>query len=66
MCELRILSDSIRSKGFGSSSVELSVFLIANGAGCALGSTQPLKMSTRKTPGGKDGRCARVTTLPPS
>jgi hypothetical protein len=31
-----------------------------------LGSTQPLKMSTRKTPGGKDGRCVRVTTLPPS
>jgi hypothetical protein len=33
---------------------------------CALGSTQPLKMSTRKTPGGEDGRCVRVTTLPPS
>jgi hypothetical protein len=33
---------------------------------CALGSTQPLEMSTRKTPGGKDGRCVRVTTLPPS
>jgi hypothetical protein len=32
---------------------------------CALGSTQPLKMSTRKTPGGKGGRCVRVTTLPP-
>ena len=27
---------------------------------------QPLKISTRKTPGGKDGRCVRVTTLPPS
>ena len=27
---------------------------------CALGSTQPLKMST-----GDDGRCVRVTTLPP-
>ena len=22
-------------------------------------------MSTRKTPGGEDGRCVRVTTLPP-
>jgi hypothetical protein len=33
---------------------------------CVLGSIQPLKMSTRKTPGGKDGRCVRVTTLPPS
>jgi hypothetical protein len=32
----------------------------------ALGSTEPLKMSTRKTPGGKDGRCVSVTTLPPS
>jgi hypothetical protein len=32
----------------------------------ALRSTQPLKMSTRKTPRGKDGRCVRVTTLPPS
>ena len=25
-----------------------------------------IKMSTKKTPGGKDGRCVRVTTLPPS
>ena len=33
---------------------------------CALGSTQPLKMSIRKTPGGEGGRCVRVTTLPPS
>jgi hypothetical protein len=33
---------------------------------CALGSTQPLKMSTRKTSHGKGGRCVRVTTLPPS
>jgi hypothetical protein len=33
---------------------------------CALGSTQPLKMSTRKTPEGKDGRCVWVKTLPPS
>jgi hypothetical protein len=33
---------------------------------CALGSTQPLKMSIRKTPGGKDGRYVRVTTLPSS
>jgi hypothetical protein len=32
----------------------------------ALRSTQPLKMSTRTTPGGKGGRCVRVTTLPPS
>jgi hypothetical protein len=29
---------------------------------CALVSSHPLKMSTRKTPGGKDGRCVRVTT----
>jgi hypothetical protein len=34
------------------------------GGACAMGSTQPLKMSTSKTPGGKDGRCVRVTTLP--
>jgi hypothetical protein len=33
---------------------------------CALGSTQPLKIRTRKTSGDKDGRCVRVTTLPPS
>ena len=33
---------------------------------CALGLNQPLKMSTRKTHGGKDGRCLRVTTLLPS
>jgi hypothetical protein len=33
----------------------------------ALGSTQPLlKMSTRNFPGGKGGRCVRVTTSPPS
>jgi hypothetical protein len=33
----------------------------------ALGSTQPLaKMSTRNIPGGKGGRCARLTTSPPS
>jgi hypothetical protein len=32
----------------------------------ALGSTQPLKMSTKKTPGGEDGRCVSVTTLPSS
>jgi hypothetical protein len=32
----------------------------------ALGLTQPLKMSTRETPGGEGGRCVRVTTLPPS
>jgi hypothetical protein len=29
---------------------------------CALGLTQPLKMSTRKTPGRKAGRCVRLTT----
>ena len=33
---------------------------------CAVGSTQPLKMSTRIFLGGKGGRCVRVTTLPPS
>jgi len=33
----------------------------------ALGSTQPLtEMSTRLFPGGKVGRCVRLTTLPPS
>jgi hypothetical protein len=33
---------------------------------CVLGLIQPVKMSTRKTPGGEGGRCVRVTTLPPS
>jgi hypothetical protein len=28
----------------------------------ALGSTQPIKMSTRNILGGKDGRCVRLTT----
>jgi hypothetical protein len=33
----------------------------------ALGSTQPLtEMSTRTFPGGKGGRCVKLTTLPPS
>ena len=33
----------------------------------ALRSTQPLtEMSTREFPGGKCGRCIRLTTLPPS
>jgi hypothetical protein len=33
----------------------------------ALGSTQPLtEMSTRCIPGGKGGRCLRLTTLPSS
>jgi hypothetical protein len=32
----------------------------------APGSTQSLKMSTRKTPGGEGGRCVGLTTLPPS
>jgi hypothetical protein len=33
---------------------------------CALESTQPLNMSTRKTPGGEGGRCVKMTTLQPS
>jgi hypothetical protein len=33
---------------------------------CALGSTQPLKISTKKAPEDKDSQCIRVTTLPPS
>ena len=33
----------------------------------ALGSTRPLvKMSTRNIPGGKGGRCVRLSTSPPS
>jgi len=31
-----------------------------------LGSTQPLKMSTRDFSWGKGGRCVGLTTLPPS
>jgi len=32
----------------------------------ALGTTQPqVKMSTRNIPGGKGGRCMRLTNLPP-
>jgi hypothetical protein len=33
---------------------------------CALGSTQPLKMSTRNSPGGESGRCVELTTNHPS
>jgi hypothetical protein len=33
---------------------------------CALGSTQPLKMSTRNSPGGEGGRCVELTTKHPS
>jgi hypothetical protein len=38
-----------------------------SGRTMALGSTQPLtEMSTGVIPGGKGGRCVRLTTLPPS
>jgi hypothetical protein len=33
---------------------------------CALGLTQASKNEYHETPGGKDGWCVRVTTLPPS
>jgi hypothetical protein len=33
---------------------------------CALGSTQPLKMSTRNSLGGEGGRCVELTTNHPS
>jgi hypothetical protein len=33
---------------------------------CALGSTQPLKMSIRNSPGGEGGRCVELTTNCPS
>jgi hypothetical protein len=33
---------------------------------CALGSTQPLKMSTRNSPGGEGGRCVELMTNHPS
>ena len=46
--------------------LHIGFFLGALRVPCALGSTQPLKMGTRKTPGGEGGRCVRVTTLPPS
>jgi len=32
---------------------------------CALGSTQPMKMSTRDFSWGKGGRCVRLTTYHP-
>ena len=41
-------------------------FLGASTVPCALESTQPLKMSTRKLLEGEGGRCVKVTTLPPS
>jgi hypothetical protein len=46
--------------------VSLKIFPKLPTEPCALGSTQPLKISTRKTPGGEGGRCVKVTTLPPS
>jgi hypothetical protein len=46
--------------------VSLAILSEAPPEPCAQGSTQPLKMSTRKTTGGEGGRCVRVTTLPPS
>ena len=42
--------------------VSLGIFSEAATEPCALGSTEPLKMSTRETPGGEGGRCVRVTT----
>ena len=47
----------------------IGIFQLYNLSGrtMALGSTQPLtEMSTRCIPGGKGGRCVRLTTLPPS
>ena len=41
------------------------IFLVDTDRTCALGSTQPLKMSTRDSPGGKGGRCVRLTTYHP-
>jgi hypothetical protein len=37
----------------------------ASTVSCALESTQPQKMSTRKLLEGEGGRCVKVTTLPP-
>jgi hypothetical protein len=37
-----------------------------DGSMCSGVDSASKEMSTRKTPGGKNGRCVRVTTLPPS
>jgi len=43
------------------------VFMVYHYFRMALVSTQPLtETSTRRIPGSKDGRCVRLTTLPPS
>jgi len=48
------------------------VFCLENDIGsafrlpCALGSTHPPKNEYQDIPGGKDGQCVRMTTLPPS
>jgi hypothetical protein len=46
--------------------VSLGIFSEATDGTMCPGVDSASKMSTRKTPGGEDGRCVRVTTLPSS